>query len=69
MVMQLNSPSMFDAFPTIDFGVPPRLWWILGAKMYWTMDVPGARVTMAMMVLALMPPARWESTSLPLPKA
>jgi hypothetical protein len=53
---QLNSPSLLEAFPTINFGSPPRSWWIVGAYRYWTMEDPGATVPIAAMVLTLMPP-------------
>ena len=56
MVTQMNSPSLLDALPMIIFGVPPKSWWILGANRYWTMEVPGAIVPMAAMVLALILP-------------
>ena len=55
MATLLSSPSLFDAFLMIIFGVPPKSWWILDAKRYWTMEVPGAIVPMAAMVLALIP--------------
>ena len=36
--MQLNPPSLLEAFPTINFSSPPKSWWILGAHRYCTME-------------------------------
>ena len=50
MHMQLNSPSLLEAFPTISFGSPPKSWSILGVYRYWMMEETGETVPMAAMV-------------------